>query len=56
MEKFKIKKDCILYSDKRNTDKGYCTGLNHLYCEKEECNFYKSKENFYPDGSLKKIK
>lgn len=35
-----IKKDCKCYDVLKNE----CKGLNKLYCEIEECKFYKSKE------------
>ena len=48
------KKDCILYCDEyRRGSYGYCTGLKKLYCEKEECGFYKPKKLYNSDGSRK---
>lgn len=40
MKKFEIKIDCFAFNGKN------CSALRKLYCEKEECNFYKSKEDY----------
>lgn len=39
MEKFEIKKDCFAFRDRKGTFE--CNALNKLYCEKENCKFYK---------------
>lgn len=44
-DEIEIKQDCFAYkeaADKRKT--GTCLALTDLYCKKEICNFYKSKE------------
>ena len=38
-----VKKDCFAYSEK---DEPHCICLNQLYCEFENCKFYK-KEKYY---------
>lgn len=35
-----IRKDCILYSESKND----CIGLKKLYCQEEDCNFYKKQQ------------
>lgn len=42
--KAEIKKDCFAYTKRGNTEK--CAALKELYCKKEVCKFYKSKEVF----------
>lgn len=40
-----VKRDCFAYKCGRgNISNSYCTALNKLYCETEECKFYKTKE------------
>lgn len=43
-------RDCIFGGD------GSCRALDKLYCTTElrECKFYKSKDDYYPDGSPRK--
>lgn len=36
--KFEVKEDCIMYSKVKED----CTALNDLYCQKENCKFYKT--------------
>lgn len=48
-----IKTDCIFFKNK--TDKG-CNALTSLQCYYGKCNFYKSKEEFKPDGTRKIIR
>lgn len=38
------KKDCQMYSNKKNRVDGECTGLNSLYCKYNICQFYKKKK------------
>jgi hypothetical protein len=42
---FEVKKDCFAFKN------GDCIALNDLYCAKEKCSFYKSKEE-YNNGLL----
>lgn len=35
----KVHKDCFAYVEKK--DIGRCTALLELYCEREDCKFYK---------------
>lgn len=37
---YELKTDCFAYSKKNNE----CRALKELYCEKENCPFYKTKE------------
>lgn len=37
-----INKDCFAYSEKRND----CTALTELFCKKENCSFYMTKEQY----------
>ena len=39
-----IKKDCQMYSNKKNKCEGDCTALNALYCKYRICQFYKKKK------------
>lgn len=39
---FKVKKDCFAYSK----DLDDCVVLTDLYCKKENCSFYKTKEQY----------
>lgn len=50
-----IKKDCILYDAKfGRSSKGMCKGLKKLYCDVEDCVFYKSSGEYNADGKRKK--
>lgn len=46
----KVKDDCIMY----NQEKCQCNALRKLYCEKENCGFYKSINEYHKDGSKRK--
>lgn len=49
-----IKKDCIMYDARRGQSRnGTCKGLLRLYCEKEECAFYKPKSLYTEEGKNK---
>lgn len=41
INKFKVKEDCFAY----NSIKKECIGLDKLYCKREKCKFYRSKED-----------
>lgn len=40
-----VKKDCFGYDKKRNK----CKALNSLYCQNEECKFYKTDKQLQKD-------
>ena len=42
--KLEIKKDCQMYSNKKNSCDGECTALNALYCKYRICQFYKKEK------------
>ena len=53
VELFEVKRDCFAYiASKRGI--GQCLALHMLYCRKENCNFYKSKEQY--ENELEEIK
>lgn len=41
-----VKEDCFAYA---KASKCSCNALRQLYCEKEECGFYKTKEQHEKD-------
>ena len=41
-----VKKDCFAYGSISNK----CSALNELYCKKENCKFYKTKESMRKEG------
>lgn len=43
---FKVKKDCFAYVKEIND----CIVLTDLYCKKENCSFYKTKEQYIKDA------
>lgn len=43
-----VKKDCFAFHE-GITGQGECTILTDLYCKKEKCGFYKTKEKFNED-------
>lgn len=43
MEKCEIKYDCFAY------EKGRCTALRQLCCDRQNCSFYKTKEQEMAD-------
>ena len=48
-----VKKDCFAYNEKLVNRS--CTALRELYCAKEECKFYKTKEQYQKEiGSEKR--
>lgn len=49
-----VKKDCIMYDVKfGHSNKGMCRGLKKLYCDTEECGFYKPESQYNADGKRK---
>ena len=48
----KKKEDCILF----NPDFDECRGLNKLYCEKGDCGFFKSVDDYIYDKKNKSYK
>lgn len=40
-DKIEIKQGCFAFRKGKNGNK--CIALNDLYCQREKCNFYKSK-------------
>lgn len=42
--KIEVKKDCIFFRNKQKSE-GSCLALRALYCTKENCKFYKTKDN-----------
>lgn len=43
---FEVKTDCLAY----NKDFNDCIVLTDLYCKKENCSFYKTKEQYLKDA------
>ena len=54
MSLFEPKKDCFAYEFNPKRGHAQCIALRMLYCKREECNFYKTKEQL--ESELKKIK
>ena len=50
------KTDCINYSCTQSLGKEGCRGLKALYCTSDlnGCPFYKSNQEYYPDGRPRK--
>lgn len=43
--------DCIFYNETKRRE--YCGALKELYCSNEDCKFYKTEQDYNPNGAKK---